>query len=106
MNPTSLPAGACDCHVHVYEEGFPVAPSAVSKPPHGPLAAYRQVQAQCGLERVVLVQPTAYGFDNRCLLEALAHVGEGARGIAVVAPDASDAELERLHQQFPPTAQR
>ena len=99
MNTTPLPPGACDCHVHVYEDGFPVAPSAVSKPPHGPLAAYRQVQAALGLQRVVLVQATAYGFDNRCMLEALRALGPAARGIAIVPPDASDAELERLHGQ-------
>ena len=99
MNQNVLPAGACDCHVHVYEEGFAVAASAVSKPPHGPLNAYRTVQAALGLERVVLVQPTAYGFDNSCLLQALARLGEGARGIAMVPPDASDAELARLHAQ-------
>lgn len=99
MNPTPLPLGACDCHVHVYEDGFPLASSATFKPPHGPLTAYRQVQAALGLERVVMVQATAYGFDNRCMLEAIAKLGNGARGIAIVAPDASDAELERLHAQ-------
>ena len=98
MTPTPLPADACDCHVQVYDEGFPIAPSAVSKPPHGPLAAYRQVQAALGLARVVPVQATAYGFDNRCMLEALAQLGDTARGIAIVSPDASDAELERLHR--------
>lgn len=99
MNTISLPAGACDCHVHVYEDGFPVAPTAVSQPPHGPLAAYREVQAALGLARAVLVQPTAYGFDNRCMLEAVAKLGDGARAIAMVPPDASDAELGRLHAQ-------
>jgi D-galactarolactone isomerase len=99
MTTTPLPPGACDCHVHVYEDGFPVASSATFKPPHGPLTAYRQVQADLGLQRVVLVQATAYGFDNRCMLEAIATLGDGARGIAIVSPDASDAELERLHAQ-------
>jgi D-galactarolactone isomerase len=99
MNPTSLPRGACDCHVHVYEDGYPLAPSATFKPPYGPLAAYRQVQAALGLDRVVLVQATAYGFDNRCMLDAIARLGDAARGIAIVAPEASDAELERLHTQ-------
>ncbi len=94
-----MTAGACDCHVHVYEDGYPIAPTAVSKPPHGPLSAYRALQAALGLQRVVLVQPTAYGFDNRCMLDALAQLGDTARGIAIVPPDASDAELQRLHAQ-------
>ena len=98
--PTALPAGACDCHVHIYEDGYPLAPSATFKPPHAPVSHYREVQRALGLERVVLVQPTGYGLDNRCLLDALAQLaqlGAAARGVAVIAPDTSEQELQRLH---------
>jgi D-galactarolactone isomerase len=90
--------GACDCHVHVYEDAWPLAPSATFKPPHAPAAAYRAVQQALGLARVVVVQPTGYGFDNRCTLDAIAQLGAGARGVAVVPPEAAPAELEHLHQ--------
>jgi D-galactarolactone isomerase len=44
-----------------------------------------------------VVQPTAYGLDNSCTVEAIAALGPGeARGVAVVGPDVSEAELERL----------
>jgi D-galactarolactone isomerase len=99
MTSNALPRGACDCHVHVYEDGYPLASTATFKPPHGPLSAYRHVQAALGLERVVLVQPTAYGFDNRCMLDAIPQLGDRARGVAIISPEASDAELERLHAQ-------
>jgi D-galactarolactone isomerase len=89
--------GACDCHVHIYEDRYPLAPSATFQPPHSPVSAYREVQQALGLERAVLVQPTGYGFDNACLLDALAQIGTSARGIAVVPADASDFELQRLH---------
>jgi D-galactarolactone isomerase len=97
---TSAPAlrGACDCHVHIYEVGYALAPTATFKPPHAPVSAYRQVQQALGLERVVLVQPTGYGLDNRCLLNALGQLGDQARGIVVVPPEVSDAELTRLHR--------
>ncbi|MEP7300841.1 MAG: amidohydrolase family protein [Caldimonas sp.] len=88
---------ACDCHMHVYEAGYPLAPTATFVPPDAPAAAYRAVQRELGLTRVIVVQPTGYGFDNRCTLAAMQQLGAGARGIAVVAPEASDAELERLH---------
>lgn len=88
--------GACDCHVHIYEDRYPLAPTATFKPPHAPVSAYRQVQQALGLQRAVLVQPTGYGTDNRCLLDALAQMGDSARGIAVVPPGVSDAELVRL----------
>ena len=90
-------AKACDCHVHIYEDRYPLAPTATFKPPHAPVAAYREVQRALGLQRVVLVQPTGYGADNTCLLVALAQLGGDARGIAVVNPGVSDAELARLH---------
>jgi D-galactarolactone isomerase len=90
-------AGACDCHVHVYDAARPLAASATFKPPHAPWSAYRQVQRALGLSRVVLVQPTGYGLDNQVLLDALAQAGSVARGIVVVPASVSDAELQRLH---------
>ena len=91
------PPGACDCHMHVYEDRFALAPSATFKPPHAPAAEYQKVQAALGLQRVVVVQPTGYGFDNTCTLEAMAVLGAGARGVVVVRPDTGEAELQRLH---------
>ncbi len=90
-------AGACDCHVHIYEDRYPLAASATFKPPHAPVLAYRTVQQALGLQRVVLVQPTGYGTENACLLDALAQLGPSACGMAVVPPDVSDTELARLH---------
>jgi D-galactarolactone isomerase len=95
---TTPPPGACDCHIHIYEDSYPLAPTATFTPPHSPVSAYRQVQRALGLERVIVVQPTGYGFDNSCLLDALAQMGASARGIAVPPVDTSDAELLRLHE--------
>jgi len=97
MNRHAMPPGACDCHVHIYEDSYPLAPTATFKPPHAPVSRYRDVQRALGLERVVLVQPTGYGFDNRCLLDALAQLGPSARGVAVIPPDTDERELQRLH---------
>lgn len=89
--------GACDCHVHVYAPGFALAPTATFQPPPAPASAYREVQQRLGFTRVVVVQPTGYGFDNACTLAAIAQLGEGARGVAVVPPEVSEQELDRLH---------
>ena len=51
---SQTPAHACDCHMHIYEDRFPLVPQAVFKPPHAPLADYRKVQKALGLSRVVL----------------------------------------------------
>ena len=90
------PPGACDCHMHVFDARFPLAKNARGKEPDAPVSAYRELQRRLGLERVVVVQPPAYGKDNRCTLEAIAALGEGARGVVVVDSAASDSELERL----------
>ena len=90
--------GACDCHVHIYEDRFPLIPNVAWVPPHSPVSAYRtEVQEPLGIDRAIVVQPTGYGFDNSCTLDALAQFGDSARGIALVAPDVTDAEIARLH---------
>ncbi len=43
------------------------------------------------------MQPTTYGLDNRCTLNAIAELGlDNARGVAVVDASVADAELARL----------
>ena len=92
-----VPAGACDCHVHVYDDAYPLAPTATFKPPHAPMADYAKVQANLGFTRVVVVQPTGYGFDNRCTLAAVASMTGRARAVAMVPPDVTQATLQDLH---------
>ena len=90
------PVGACDTHMHVYEERFPILPGAVV-PPVAPVSAYREVQRRLGIERTIVVQPNAYGKDNSCTLEAIAALGIArARGVGVVDGETPDAEIERL----------
>lgn len=95
--PPTVPPGACDCHVHVFEPRWPLAPTALSVPPEAPAGAYCRVQEALGITRLVVVQPTAYGIDNRCTLDTMALWGEAARGVAVIGPQASEAQLEELH---------
>lgn len=90
------PPGACDCHMHVFDGRFPLAEKARRQEPDAPVSEYRKMQQRLGLERVVVVQPTAYGRDNRCTLEAMAALGRCARGVAVVDDSVTDTELDRL----------
>jgi D-galactarolactone isomerase len=84
-------------HIYGPPERYPVAPTNPSPVPFGSdLAAYRAVQARLGLQRVVVVQPTAYGTDNACTLDAVAALGQ-ARAVVAVTPETPIAELERLH---------
>jgi D-galactarolactone isomerase len=89
------PPGTCDTHMHIYEPGYPVRPE-VAKPPIAPVSEYKKVCQRLSITRTIFVQPNAYGADNACLLAAMKEYGPNARGVAVVTPDVSDAELQRL----------
>ena len=93
----ALPARACDSHMHIFDTRFAPSPHWERTPPDAPVAAYRQLQQRLGTSRSVVVTPSTYGTDNACTLDALDQLGEGARGVAVVAQDVGDAELDRLH---------
>jgi predicted TIM-barrel fold metal-dependent hydrolase len=61
-----------------------------------PAEALSDMLARLGLERVVLVQPSFYGTDNACMLDAMERV-PAARGVAVLPPKVVSAELSALH---------
>jgi D-galactarolactone isomerase len=98
MDDGVLPEDACDTHIHVYDDRYPVAPSTVLRPPPSGLSAYAELQADLGLQRAVIVQPTTYGLDNRCQLDAVARLGDRARAVVVVDDSVTAEELERLSQ--------
>jgi D-galactarolactone isomerase len=91
-----VPAGTCDCHMHIYTPGYALRPGAKAPSQPATLADYRKVRERLGLTRAVIVQPSAYGFDNSCTLAAMAELGDDARGVAIVDPAAPDSELTRL----------
>src|ERR1700750_1154468 len=78
------PANATDCHHHIYDAKFPIDPKAKLKPGDAGVADYNGVQRRIGTTRNVIVQPSTYGTDNRCQLDALAAFGPTARMVAVV----------------------
>jgi D-galactarolactone isomerase len=78
------PVGTCDTHMHIYARQYPKAPTAKIDPPDAPVSEYLKVRERLGIERTVVVQPTTYGTDNRCTLEAMKALGSSARGVAVV----------------------
>ncbi|WP_027803242.1 amidohydrolase family protein [Paraburkholderia dilworthii] len=92
-----LPAGAVDCHMHIYDDQFPPAPGTILRPPNATVAQYRALQQRLGVRRNVVVTPSTYGTDNRVTLDALKRFGANARGVAVVDNTVTDQELQRLH---------
>ena len=91
------PPDACDCHLHIYDPQFPMAWPKLRATPDASVAEYRLLQKRLGTTRAVVVQPAAYGVDNRVTVAAVAQLGlHRARGIAVLHPTVSDEELAAL----------
>lgn len=94
-----LPDDACDCHVHVVGDPlrFPMDPQRPYTPAMAPLRALKNHLTAIRASRVVIVQPSFYGTDNRCMLDALDQLGGTGRGVAVLNPSVSDSDLRDLH---------
>jgi D-galactarolactone isomerase len=90
-----MPSGACDTHMHFYDGALSAKPGTPN-PGHYTVPMYRELQRKLGLERVIVVQPNAYGDDNSVTLNAMKQIGKDAKGVAVVKPGVSDRELDRL----------
>jgi D-galactarolactone isomerase len=90
------PANACDCHMHIYDERFPVGRPGSRLQTNAGVKDYRLLQQRLGTSRVVIVTPAVYVTDNRVTLDAIAQLGPAARGVGVVTPDVTDAELKRM----------
>jgi len=73
-------------------------PSKRAPPSNATVAHYRALQKRIGTTRVVVVQPRNYAIDNRVTLDAIAQLGPNARGIAVLHPTVTDAELKAMAQ--------
>ena len=93
----AAPPGACDAHLHIYDPRLPMAF------PHSPAtqdataADYRRLQERIGTRRAIVVQPAAYGTDNRGTIAAVEALGrERTRAIAVLHPSVTDGELAAL----------
>lgn len=94
-----LPAGACDCHTHVVGDpvSYPMLPQRHYTPAQAPHEALMAHLHRNGLQRTVIVQPSFYGSDNRCMIDSLIRLQGAGRGVAVVDDDAGDAMLAQLH---------
>ena len=94
------PAGAVDAHVHVFgpEARFPFSPLAKYHPEDATPEMLFALREHLGFSRNVIVQASCHGTDNAATLNGIALSGGTARGVAVVDPDITDAQLKALHE--------
>lgn len=94
---SSAPPEACDCHLHIYDPAFPMARPDARAVADADASAYAALQRRIGTSRAIVVQPAAYGTDNRVTVDAVAKLGrDRARGIAVVHPTVTDGQLREM----------
>jgi D-galactarolactone isomerase len=94
------PVGSCDCHHHIYDPArFPPSRPEVQQVPNARLEDYRLLQRRIGTTRNIVVTPAPYPApvsDNLATLDALKQLGPNARGVAIISPAITDAELKDL----------
>jgi predicted TIM-barrel fold metal-dependent hydrolase len=92
-----------DCHAHVIApQRFPYADGPGYKPrpdETGEYDSFRRVLATHGISHALLVQPSCYGYDNTCMLDAMTRSGGRFKGIAVIEPEATDEHMQALKEQ-------
>lgn len=91
-----------DAHCHVFADPdvatTPLVDGAAYEPPQVDVGDHSDHLREAGCDRGVLVQPSAYGADHRCLLAALEKRPDALRGVACVRPGTPARDLERLHE--------
>jgi predicted TIM-barrel fold metal-dependent hydrolase len=94
------PPGSCDSHIHVLGpyDRYPLGENRSYTAPEATAADCRALLDALGVDRSVVVHASPHGADMRVTLDAIEAMGiDRTRGVAVVAPDISDAKLDRLH---------
>ncbi|WP_164660216.1 amidohydrolase family protein [Tropicibacter sp. Alg240-R139] len=94
----NVPPGSVDAHCHVFGPAaeFPYAPERKYTPCDAGKKQLFALRDQLGFTRNVIVQASCHGRNNDALVDALKAAGSLARGVAVVNPDITDAELSAL----------
>ena len=94
------PEGAVDAHCHVFgpQAQFPFSAKAKYLPQDAGPDQLFALRDKLGFTRNVIVQASCHGTDNSATLDAIARSEGRARGVAVVDPAISEADLHALHE--------
>ncbi|MGO9358663.1 MAG: amidohydrolase family protein [Xanthobacteraceae bacterium] len=88
---------AIDAHAHVFHRGLTMAAARRYTPAaDASVDLYLRRLDENGMTHGVLVQPSFLGVDNSYLVDSVAAAGGRLRGVAVVDPAISRAQLQRL----------
>ena len=94
----AVPPNACDCHTHIFGDArqFPWFGGRTYTPETALVPEMRSLHRALHMDRVVIVNPSVYGADNSCTLDAMKQLAPRARGIAVIDGKTSAGQLEEM----------
>jgi predicted TIM-barrel fold metal-dependent hydrolase len=94
------PANSTDCHFHIngpYDR-YPLSPGRSYSPPVVDVPAYLAMARTVGIGRMVIVQPSTFGTDNDCTLDAVELLGShNARAVVVIDDSVDINALKQMH---------
>ena len=94
-----VPAGACDCHVHIhYPEKFPFFEGRGYTPEAALPEELLMLHKALHIQRAIIITPSVYGTDNSAMLFGMKAYGAGARGIVAVDDKTSESDLDAMNQ--------
>jgi predicted TIM-barrel fold metal-dependent hydrolase len=96
----AVPAGACDCHTHIFGDPrqFPFWSGRTYTPETASIAEMQALHRALHIDRVVIVTPSIYGTDNSCTVDAVRRQAPRARGVAVIGDKTTNAQLDEMHR--------
>jgi 2-pyrone-4,6-dicarboxylate lactonase len=96
-----LPRGACDTHFHVFgpQKTFPFAAERSYTPADAPKETLFAMHRHIGIDRGVVVQSAAHGFDNSAAADLIAARKNDYVGVALLPCSTSGDDLRRLNRQ-------
>jgi predicted TIM-barrel fold metal-dependent hydrolase len=97
-----VPPLSCDAHAHVLgpPSKYPYVANRSYTPPDALPSDFLRMLNVLGMERMVVVQASCYGEDNRRTIDAVQELGmHRARGVVMVGASIAESELQAMHDK-------
>jgi predicted TIM-barrel fold metal-dependent hydrolase len=97
-----VPPLSCDSHAHVLgpPSQYPYVANRSYTPPDALPSDFLRMLGVLGIERMVVVQASCYGEDNRRTIDAVQELGvHRARGVVMVGAGIGERELAAMHEK-------
>jgi len=99
----TLPKGAIDTHVHVFEDKYWLSPARGYNPPESTLDDLKHLHATLGVDRVVFTQPSPYGTDNSAIIDGVTALNAETTGrakmVVAVGADITEDQIAEFDAQ-------